>query len=191
MAKKYGKGDVLSVKVQRVVDGDTVRVLRTGFWQSLFSGDPIVVRLYGMDAPESEQKFGKESTNELLKMLRPRRGLKLEVQDYDRYDRLVGLLYYRSAGRTKSLNFFMVEKGWAHAYTRYGGSDLGFEEAEGRAKSKKLGIWKRDTEKELPEDWRRRKRDRSALVGKVKLRMAVVGGVLLVMVVLSLWMWLT
>ena len=190
MAKKYEKGDVLSVKVQRVVDGDTVRVFRTGFLRSLFSGDPIVVRLYGMDAPESEQKFGKESTRELRKMLRRRRGLKLEVQDYDRYERVVGLLYYGSAGRTKSLNFLMVEKGWAHAYTRYGGRDLGFQEAEDRAKVKKLGIWKRDAKRELPEDWRRRQRDRSALVGKVKLRMVVVGGALLVMLLLSLWMWL-
>ena len=191
MAKKYGKGDVLSVKVQSVVDGDTVRVLRTGFWQSLFSGDPIVVRLYGMDAPESDQKFGKESTRELRKMLRHRRGLKLEVQDYDRYDRLVGLLYYGSAGRTKSVNVLMVEKGWAHAYTRYGGRDLGFQQVEGRAKAQNLGIWKRSTERELPEDWRRRQRDRSASVRKVKFRMGVVGGVLLAMVLLSLWMWLS
>ena len=190
MAKKYEKGDVLSVKVQRVVDGDTVRVFRNGFLRSLFSGDPIVVRLYGMDAPESEQKFGKESTRELRKMLRRRRGLKLEVQDYDRYERLVGLLYYGSAGRTKSLNFLMVENGWAHAYTRYGGRDLGFQEAEDRAKVKKIGIWKRDAKRELPEDWRRRQRDRSAFVGKVKLRMLVVGGALLVMLLLSLWMWL-
>lgn len=187
MAKRYSRGDVLSVKVQRVVDGDTVRVSRKGFWRFLLGGDPLVIRLYAMDAPESDQKGGRESTRALRRMLRGR-GLMLEVRDYDRYDRLVGLLYHRKNGRERSVNLRMVEEGWAHAYTRYGGKDLGMEEAERRARSKRVGIWRRG-KNEVPEDFRRRGRERASWRRKVKFRMAVAGGLLLVMVLYGLWVW--
>ena len=188
MTKAYRKGDLLSVKVERVVDGDTVVVRQSGFWRFLFPGDNIVVRLYGIDAPESQQKGGQESTKALKKMIRGR-GLMMEVFGQDRYDRTVGLFFHKSAGREDSVNLRMVERGWAHAYTRYGGRELGMSAAEGRAKKARLGIWKSRREPEVPSDWRRRQEAKDKARGKIKVRMAVVLSALLVMGLISLWFW--
>ena len=149
----YKKGSVKKISVERVVDGDTVRIRRGGLVGSLFPGPSVSVRLYGMDAPESDQKNGDRATDALRKMMR-RGGFRMEVMDTDRYGRVVGLLYRGDRG--KSVNYRMVEEGWAHAYVRYGGRELGMEEAEREAKRRKLGIWKGRGPSELPEAWRRR-----------------------------------
>ena len=149
----YKKGSVKKINVERVVDWDTVRIRRGGFWGALFPGPSVSVRLYGMDAPESNQKNGDRSTNALRKMVR-RGGFRMEVMDTDQYGRVVGLLYRDD--RMKSVNYRMVEDGWAHAYVRYGGSELRMDEAEREAKRRKLGIWKGRGPAELPESWRRR-----------------------------------
>ena len=188
MGKTYQKGDLLAVQVQRVVDGDTVRVRRAGFWQLLFPGDPIVVRLYAIDAPESGQKFGAEATGALRRLLRSG-GLMLEVCDYDRYGRLVGLLYHRSAGRDSSVNRQMVALGWAHAYTRYGGSELGIVEVERQAKKQRAGLWQSRRRQEVPGDWRRRQRADSAFRRQMKFRMALLAGALFAMAVCGWWVW--
>ena len=187
MAKRYEQGVVLSVKVKRVVDGDTVHVVRRGFLRGLIGGDPIVVRLFAMDAPESEQKHGKQATRALKKMLKSS-GLRLEVMDYDRYERLVGLLYRDRDGREKSYNLRMVQEGWAHAYTRYGGRDLGMAEAEKRARTEGRGLWAGRGSRERPEHWRRRHGDTKTAWGKVKFRMALVTVVLIFMLA-AWWLW--
>ena len=182
----YKKGDVFSVKVQRVVDGDTVRVQKKGLKRFVFGAEDIVVRLYGMDAPESEQRHGKASAKALSKMLK-KNGLIMEVMGEDRYDRTVGLLYYGSPGREKSVNWKMVVDGWAHAYTNYGGRELGMKEAETGARAAKKGIWKGRGKNEVPGDWRRHQREKGSRV--IKLRMVFVFVAILVMLAAGLWVW--
>lgn len=74
-------------KVVGVSDGDTVTVLSS-------SHEQIRVRLYGIDAPESEQPFGTKSKQSLSGLLF---GKTVEVDevDVDRYGRVVGCMSAR------------------------------------------------------------------------------------------------
>lgn len=179
---QFTKGAVLKVRVERVVDGDTVRVRRGGLRGWLFPGPSVAVRLYGMDAPEQKQRYGVQSTKALRKMLRGG-GYSMEVMDVDRYDRVVGLLYRGS--RDKSVNYAMVKQGWAHAYVRYGGRELGFDQAESDARKRNLGIWKGRGPGERPESWRCQQR-----VGnrrRSRLWLALLLGMLLVLILAGYW----
>lgn len=167
----FKKGKVYPVRVERVIDGDTVRVRRGGWLGVLFPGASTPVRLYGMDAPESEQRYGDQSTRALRKLLRGG-GWRMEVMDTDRYQRVVGLLYQRS--RERSANLVMVEQGWAHAYVRYGGRELGMEPAEGAARRKRVGMWRGSGPREAPEVWRRRQRERSSRWARLKTRLLAI-----------------
>ena len=106
------RGQTIGVKGEQVVDGDTVRVRRAGWWAWLMPGEAIVVRLYGIDAPESRQRYGEDATAALRKFLKGRGQLMLEARDADRYGRTVGLLYRKGPGREDSANLRMVREGW-------------------------------------------------------------------------------
>lgn len=153
------KGEAMPVRIVRVVDGDTVLVRRKGWWRSLFGSPSIRVRLYGIDAPETNQRFGRKSTRALRRMLAGG-GFQMEATGSDRYGRVLGLIYRGS--RYQSVNLAMVSEGWAHAYVRFGGRGLGMEEAERAARENGLGIWDRRRAAEPPELWRKRQRMRMA-----------------------------
>ena len=182
------RGSVVPVRVARVVDGDTVRVRRTGFWSWLLPRDDIVVRLYAIDAPESDQRYGSNSTRALSRML-PRR-INLEVMDVDRYGRTVGLLYDKGRGRERSFNLRLVEEGWAFAYTRYGGSDLGFRDAERTAAKDRVGMWA-DSRIRAGKDrpWDHRNAQRAAQRRTVRWKVALVVGVAGIAVVVAAYFW--
>ena len=151
------KGEVMPVRIVRVVDGDTVLVRRKGWWRSLLGRPSIRVRLDGIDAPETNQRLGRKSTRALRRMLAGG-GFQMEVTGRDRYGRVLGLIHRGS--RYQSVNLAMVSEGWAHAYVRFGGRGLGMEEAERAARENGLGIWKRRGAAEHPELWRKRQRMR-------------------------------
>ena len=128
----------MSVRVERVVDGDSLVVRETG----LFS-QPMRVRLYGIDAPEAQQKFGLASHAALGHLVNRRGELLMEVFAYDRYARAIGLLYWRDHGRGRSINLSLVRQGYAyclrHARGEYGLRALGFLAAEQDARRERLG----------------------------------------------------
>ena len=165
------EGEAMPVRIVRVVDGDTVLVRRKGWWRSLLGSPSIRVRLHGIDAPETNQRFGRKSTRALRRMLAGG-GFQMEVTGRDRYGRVVGLIHRGS--RYQSVNLAMVSEGWAHAYVRFGGRDLGMEEAERAARESGLGIWKRRVAAEHPELWRKRQRMRMARRRKFKRAMRIV-----------------
>ena len=184
------KGQTVSVKVTRVVDGDTVRVSRTGWLTWFFPGDVIVVRLYAIDAPESQQRYGKESTAALRRYLKGRGKLMMEVQDTDRYGRTVGLLYRAGVGREQSANWRMVENGWAYAYTRYGGSELGMQQAEREAKKRRIGVWASKTNREgRDRPWDYRAGARLQERRRVKIRMVLATLAAAGLLAVGLWSW--
>ena len=153
------EGDAMPVRIVRVVDGDTVLVRRKGWWRSLFGSPSIRVRLYGIDAPETNQRFGRKSSRALRRMLAGG-GFQMEAMGSDRYGRVLGLIHRGS--RYQSVNLAMVSEGWAHAYVRFGGRGLGMDEAERVARENGLGIWERRRAAEHPELWRKRQRMRMA-----------------------------
>ena len=68
------------VKVDRVVDGDTIVLM-----------DKTRVRLHGIDTPERDQPYGKQATRALDALIDTK--VFVEEKDTDRYGRLVGVLY--------------------------------------------------------------------------------------------------
>ena len=106
---------------------------------------PIRVRLYGIDAPEAQQKFGLASRAALAHLLDRRGELVMEVFAYDRYARAIGLLYWRDHGRGRSINLAMVRQGYAyclrHFRGEYGVRALGLLAAEQDAQRERLGVW--------------------------------------------------
>ena len=147
------------VRIRRVVDGDSLEVKYGGLFS--FMRRPFPVRLYGIDAPELSQPYGRESREQLAALVR-RGGIRMEEKATDRYGRTVGLLYPPRRGR-EPINVAMVRAGMAYWYRRYGGRDLGFPEAEAEAQAKRRGVWKDGRRARRPWDYRadiRRTRER-------------------------------
>ncbi len=157
----YREGRPFPVRIISVQDGDSLIV------QPANGGDRrIRVRLYGIDAPEHDQDFGREARERLSSLVRGRDDLTLEPRDTDRYGRLVGVLYYRSLGPQRSVNRAMVEDGLARWYSQYGGQELGLEQAERNARRAKRGIWS-SSRQVAPWDHRRAQRRQSSARGSL------------------------
>ncbi|MBA8667325.1 thermonuclease family protein [Candidatus Jidaibacter acanthamoebae] len=127
-------------------------------------GDTIIIgsqkiRLYGIDAPEKNQKCktkqdrewqcGIEAKDYLAKIVDQNKVFCFS-KSKDRYRREVSICYNH---KFQSINAEMVRNGYAVAYTKY--SKLYINE-EQQAKQKKLGIWAGTFTK--PEEYRMRKK---------------------------------
>ena len=168
------------------MDGDSLVVVRRRWFNFLLKPKPFAVRLYAIDAPELSQPFGGQARAEMRKMARG--SLRLDAVSRDRYGRVVGVVYRRN--RKKSLNHMMVAIGLAYSYQRYGKLD-GIDEAEARARKRRLGIWKSGGSQTRPWDHRRgmRGRGRRKRVGRWRLRFVaflVLAGAILLGVN---WLW--
>ncbi len=131
----------------RVLDGDTLHVKQ---------GKEIVkVRLYGVDCPESRQKYGNEAT-EFARQLLLGKKVRVKTMHTDQYGRTVGLV---SVGR-KMLNRELVRAGYAWVYPAYCKKQplcAELRKLEEKAKRKKAGLWQ--NKRPLPPwEWRKRKR---------------------------------
>ncbi len=124
-------------KVVRVVDGDTFHVL--------IGGRDWVVRLVGVDAPETvhpfmpPQPFGVEASNFLKNRLEGQLvQLESEGNKTDVYGRL--LAYATLNGNL--VNAELLEGGYARAYLRYPFRlQEEFQRLEAQAKAAKIGLW--------------------------------------------------
>lgn len=143
--------DDYPVDVLRVIDGDSVKV-------RLPDGDEYSVRMYGIDAPEKDQRDGRQSQEFLNRVVDSRRDWRLRVIDVDKYQRLVGLLYPEGGSVRDSANHAMVESGLAYWYREYGGDELGLDDSERAARRERAGVWSR-SDSVRPWDHRRLKRD--------------------------------
>ncbi len=124
------------VRVERVVDGDTIIV--TGGWR---------VRYIGMDTPEmcgpggEPERYAREATRANEKLVGGKTvSLRKDKSETDRYGRLLRYVY---AGGI-FVNAELVKRGYAYALsmspdTRH--AEL-FEELEGEARRKRRGMWK-------------------------------------------------
>lgn len=148
----FRKGRPFPVRVVSVQDGDSFQAVPVNR-----ADRRIRVRLYGIDAPEHDQDFGRQATARLSSLVRGKNDLTLEYKDTDRYGRLIGVLYFRSSGPQRSVNRVMVEEGLARWFSRYGGQELGLDEAEQNARRAKRGIWA-SSRQVAPWDHRREQR---------------------------------
>ena len=176
-------GRAAPVRVVSVQDGDSLVVRSPG----TRGNEQYRVRLYAIDAPESDQAYGQEARDYLLRLVWNRNDLMLETVDTDRYGRLVGVLYYGAMDRRRSINRLMVEQGLAYWYSRYGGHGLGLEQAERNARGRRRGVW-HSGGRVAPWEHRRQQRNAAARGGYLKwLLLALAIGAM----ASAAWLWLT
>ena len=126
-----------SARVIKVVDGDSVNILR------LPEKEELKLRLYGIDAPEWKQAYGKESKDALNGLLGTNREIFVKVLDKDRYGRLICNLHLNS--EDIPVNEWMVSRGNAWHYVKYAPDDISLQQAEKNARNNKLGLWSLET----------------------------------------------
>lgn len=139
-------GTVFEGKCVGVIDGDTIRVMHSGYEEK--------IRLFGVDAPEKSQPYGnaaKKFTSEMVfgKIV------KVDVKDYDRYGRTVAKVI---ALNGKTLNSEIVRAGLAWWYERYAPYDNELQQLEQNAKNAKRGLWK-EPNPTAPWDYREKQRN--------------------------------
>lgn len=136
-------GAVLSVH-----DGDTLTVAPGGD-----AGTPVVVRLYGIDAPEEDQPHGDASTAFLRSLLPGGAAVEIIPYDGDRYGRTVALVVHD--GHTA--NDEMVRAGLAWVYPRYCKAKFckRWTRRQKEARASGLGLWA-EPDPLPPWEWRRK-----------------------------------
>jgi len=134
-------------KCTRVVDGDTIHVLAE-------DGATVKIRLYGIDAPERGQDFGKRAKQSLAAMV-GNDVVVVEEMDVDRYGCVVALVYQR--GKSYSVNMALVSKGMAWVYERYCREGFCGEwlDLQAAARRQGTGLWGQG-QPVPPWKWRRR-----------------------------------
>ena len=135
-------GDTIEVRVDSVVGGPGAGLARPG--------QRADVRLIGIDTPETVRPgtpiecFGREASSAATALLEGRRvRLVDDVEDVDRYDRLLRYVYIGD----EMANARLVANGYASAYTyppNVRHADL-FVSLQGDARREERGLWSPDT----------------------------------------------
>lgn len=124
-------GKELTGKVSKVIDGDTIELLAKENPYNHIT--KLKIRLYGIDALELKQAYGKEA-KEYLSALILKQEVSLIIENKDKYDRFVGTLFLKG----QDINKEMVKNGYAHAYESFSNKYLA---EQANAKIFKLGLW--------------------------------------------------
>ena len=156
---------VQEVKLLRIIDGDTIEVQRRGL--SFRSPPKERIRLWGIDAPESSQQGGNQSTKYLKKLVGNRRFIWLTRMDTDQYGRTVAVLH-RNKSSHESYNYQMVLGGHAHCYMLSGKDQALYRTAEKHAQQQRRGLWNKQNP-EKPWDYRTRQTAKDARTANLKL----------------------
>lgn len=127
---------------QTITDGDTLKLGDTTY------------RLWGIDAPESQQTCpdgwpaGRLAATQLQTLIKGR-PVVCEAKDTDRYGRTVAIC--RAGG--EDLSALMVRSGMAWAFVRY---SRDYMDQEARARADRVGVYAHQCEP--PWEWRARNR---------------------------------
>jgi len=141
---KFRAGNSDRCFVSQVLDSDDV-LIQTAAGTS-------VVRLYGIDAPERNQKGGHAAFDK-LRSLAHQKAFTFERYGRDKYGRLVADLRFEDGRR---LSVEMVRAGCAWWYKRFAFRDAELQEAEKEARRDRRGLWKEE-DPTAPWNWRRRR----------------------------------
>ena len=137
--------------VNRVVDGDTILVT--------VEGVEMRVRLWGIDAPERDQRKGDEATQHLKSLAPPGSRVVIHALTIDHYGRVVG-----NIGREAewAVNFLMVAEGRAYHYRGEPSArnNTCLLEAEKTARQNRSGVWRNGPQGETRPWEHRRSRKR-------------------------------
>ena len=132
---------ILNGRVVGVTDGDTLTLL--------VDREQVRIRLAQIDAPESNQPYGKKAKTALSTLAFDKQA-RVEVVDIDRYGRTVGEVFVDGI----DVNREMVREGHAWAYTKYSHTTE-IIELEDSARTAKKGLWALpENQREPPWIWR-------------------------------------
>ncbi len=132
---------VLEARVTKVVDGDTMNV-RSG-------GQSFKIRLFGIDTPEHDQPYARESRQALQRLVSGD-AVRLETHGTDSYGRLLARVF---AGK-QDVNAELVRLGAAWVYRRYS-DDPALLALEREARAQKCGLWALPASQRVPPwQWR-------------------------------------
>ena len=142
-------------------DGRQYRLVRVSDGDSFELKDDenhtLRVRLYGVDAPEGNQRFGRESREHLLDLLK-NTPLRMKAMYKDQYQRTVAIVYLCDGKGfdERSVNQQQVQAGMAWVYDSFCKEDVcgTWKIEEALAKKQKLGLWK-DEKPTPPWQWRK------------------------------------
>ncbi|KXB30787.1 hypothetical protein AT959_08640 [Dechloromonas denitrificans] len=137
--------EVISGKVVRIADGDTVTILAEGNQQ-------VTVRLADIDAPEKGQAFGNAARQALADAVFLK-NIQVDVVKIDKYGRSVG--YVVADGN--DVNQMLVRDGHAWVYRQYV-TRKSYLQDEEAARNRRAGLWK-DTNPKAPWEFRRGGKD--------------------------------
>lgn len=143
----------LSGKVVKVVDGDTIDILK--------NRSTVRIRLNGIDAPERGQAFGNRAKQFVLDVA-AQQTVTVEIKDVDRYGRSIGDVFLPDG---RNLNREIVAAGYAWWYRKYS-KDQSLGRLEEEARRGRRGLWQ-DKTPVPPWEWRKVKRE-GAGVGKAR-----------------------
>ena len=146
------KNEILDVSVSYIIDGDSIMVEK--------DKQELEIRLWGIDAPEYNQKGSGEARSALSAIIL-NSDITLEIVDRDKYGRLVAL----ARKGFLNVNEYMVRSGyaWVHVYYCKAEECNSWYVFEHEARRKKQGIWKYDNQVP-PWEWKAKKK--SSLVEK-------------------------
>jgi len=148
----YVQAEVLTGRVMKVADGDTVTVLDGSNMQHK-------IRLTGVDAPEKQQAFGQKSKQSLSNWVFNKQ-VTVEFDKKDRYGRTLGKIVVNEV----DVNLEQIKAGMAWHYKYYQREQTAedperYSRAEEDARSRKIGLWK-DIDPLAPWEYRKRKHKR-------------------------------
>lgn len=128
------QAELISGRVVRVADGDTIAVLDAGNVQHK-------IRLAGIDAPEKVQAYGRRSRESLYELVAGKTVI-VETNKRDRHGRLLGKVLVNG----RDINVEQIRRGLAWFYRQYE-RELAetdrqdYERAETEAKDSHRGLW--------------------------------------------------
>ena len=105
------ESDRFTGHVTRIVDGDT-------FWMS---GQDVRIRIWALDAPETDEPGGDTATAELTRLLSDHE-LTCRQRDIDRYGRIVGQCFLPDG---RDITAAMIESGTATEYCFFSDNHYG------------------------------------------------------------------
>ena len=108
----------------------------------------LKIRLYGIDAPEKKQAFGKKS-KEYLSYLIFSKTISIDVKSQDSWGRYIA---YAFTPEGRDVSYLMIEAGMAWHFVKYDNSPI-YELAEANARKARRELWI-DTNPVAPWDYR-------------------------------------
>lgn len=143
-------------RVTRITDGDTITVIDKVKHKTK-------IRLYGIDAPEMDQRFGLEAKTFMTAMAYART-VEIEQVATGPYGRCVAIVKFANgwnAADTPSLNELLLMAGYAWVDPRYCKQDIcaQWRSIERQARDLKNGLWTQD-DPQPPWEWRKNSKGR-------------------------------